>query len=1379
MLKWAIEQIQSNQKVRQLLEPLLMAFKDGVKDEQQVKNRDEIIDYILFQLFPSRQHVLTEFACSISVQSLKLRAKMYQYITERIPSFQKTKSHLKILIIDAVRYGHLDLLKTIQQKNGNSLFNFEDLYNDATSTGNLEILKYLLELNPQNENGRILLTILNNAVDNRHLHIIEYHIQNHNLQLPFSTIQKAIDKGNIDILKCLLKSQNRGCTIESVFNTISRNRTDLFNVLVDYIPTFQDQFNLEEIIEMSLINNRWQVLEIVKTKFGVGLSSNLSNVILGDTSTLKYLYHNRIDDSSLEHLLVSSAIPMESIESIEMIDAEHPNILKSLKVFNINELKPSMQTIQYLLSRMDKPKYKTLFKKAISIGRLDVADYLYQKLPLSHLGTDHIYQKKVLCQLVQLSRFVSDQKCLQTLKWVFERFDHSQPTVGMRLKENKNMLQEVFEHAVAHRNLPIIQYIWDTFGGDSTSIVKVNGYMIPSTVSRSDSNLKWLFMHFDSIPSSSYSIGQFGIDFKEAARLGHLSTIKWLVENDYHNRFLSSKFEQQSLDLTNKLVLETSRYLFENGVIDAPSSLNQSLITLSKNLMLNRSIDEILLFHDMGIPLLPLSCFHSGSSIEHSSVVRLIYFSDPTIQMDLCSVGEYYSLDINIAKIDTIMINNNSSREELFSRLFRNVIIRRYGQLKDNIDQLSRYGYIDQIKKVVEYQEQVVYSKYRWASDKDRDIPYTPHLVTVIKCVVRDGYFDYIQEIWNRLSSRLPEVSHAIIRYAVYYNQFKIFKWAADQAKDKVNDTLFKAIKDGIKDEKHLKNRDEIIDYLPFETFPNVFDTWPTKVTLQSSNLQARVYRYLASNLSSSQPNLKTLLEKHLRNLLVSIVRYGDIDLFKTIQQNQGKGLFNFEHLMCEATSSGNLEMLKHLIQTNPSKDKIPSSVLDKAVDKGHLHIVKFITNHGSHCTLDTIQIAIENGNIDILVYLLQSENEGCSFQSVCHIIDENRTDLFKALVDYLPLKYQSIFNEKDIVKRALLKGRLEVLEIIKMKFGVGLPRILTGNHTNNNILQYVYQNRIDDSSVEHLLISNAIPMDLLESIKMIDADHPHLLKKFNIKWSVGFGKISIPFYSNDTIFNQGQTLSDLIRSTKQTNDNVCVEIFEWLTQRFTNDILQRKEQLQLVFESTSSYRSLTVIQYLRGKFQGTVQVTSRMISLSINAKRPSHLIWLFSQINLNVYLCQPQFKKDFNQMAQLGYLEALKWIVENGHHQSISKTDEISLYFTHESARKTTRYLFENGFKIKNSQVPKKFIRYSIDLDPDLFLLLIDMGIPLFPLIGGFQFSLEQACIVRLLYYNNQITDDNMNIYRDNIKNNNQFPIDLLSSFKSGFIVSSQSTQN
>ncbi|EGG24258.1 hypothetical protein DFA_06408 [Cavenderia fasciculata] len=87
--------------------------------------------------------------------------------------------------------------------------------------------------------------------------------------------------------------------------------------------------------------------------------------------------------------------------------------------------------------------------------------------------------------------------------------------------------------------------------------------------------------------------------------------------------------------------------------------------------------------------------------------------------------------------------NSNNSQQrstELFSRILNHVIIRRcskmsysWEELKDNIDQLSRYGYIDQIKRVVEYQEQVVYSKYRWTSDKDRDIPYTPHLVTVIK----------------------------------------------------------------------------------------------------------------------------------------------------------------------------------------------------------------------------------------------------------------------------------------------------------------------------------------------------------------------------------------------------------------------------------------------------------------------------------------------------------------------------------------------------------------------------------------------------------------------------------------------------------------------
>ncbi|EGG16873.1 hypothetical protein DFA_07853 [Cavenderia fasciculata] len=740
------------------------------------------------------------------------------------------------------------------------------------------------------------------------------------------------------------------------------------------------------------------------------------------------------------------------------------------------------------------------------------------------------------------------------------------------------------------------------------------------------------------------------------------------------------------------------------------------------------------------------------------------------------------------------MNNNNNHQQELFPRLFKNVIIQRcifyhlkevcnihnkkthnnyidrvtfkrtsekdkngplkvyrWNELKDNIDQLSRHGYVDQIKKIIAYQEQVVYPKYRWTKQGD-DIPYTPHYMTIINFIVRDGHFDYIQEIWKRLSRHLPEIPYSIIWYAVYYNQTKIFKWAMEQSKEEeykvVNDSidmssLFKPIKYGIQVEKQLNNRDEIIDYLPFETFSNLAEIWPTSITIQSSDLRSRVYKYISLNLAKNK-RLETLLSR----LIINAVQLGDNDLFKTIQKNHHysahNDLFNFQELMCEAASTGNLVALKNLIETNTNIFKnIMIKVLDKAVGKGHLHIVKFLVpEYVSFCTQTTIQMAIENGNIEMVIYLLGNKNQGFSNNTIYYTIDHNRTDLCKVLLAANSI-FRNPFDIEDIARRSLQQDRKEIFEIIKARLKIGLPKGLKNfKFRNNDILEYVYRIKKeegDESSVEYLLFSNAIPMNLQESIEMIDRDYPHFLKN-SIEIKIDDQKPSLETIQFLLARMDKPNYDNLFERAIRMDDDTCLKILDFMYQRFGETSILQINKIQNVFKSAAVNRGVSVLQYLWDRFQSNLTVTVQMISLAIKPKQ-HNLIWLFSHVqdmdpSSSSYFSGKTFNFDFKEMARLGYLSTIKWIVENGHHRSIPKLQiqPTSLDLGNKSVIETTRLLFENGII---DAVPLSQRPYSKRLDPDLFLLLIDMGVSLSPLIKYYRYSFEHSGILRLIYFN------------------------------------------
>ncbi|EGG22812.1 hypothetical protein DFA_04942 [Cavenderia fasciculata] len=811
--------------------------------------------------------------------------------------------------------------------------------------------------------------------------------------------------------------------------------------------------------------------------------------------------------------------------------------------------------------------------------------------------------------------------------------------------------------------------------------------------------------------------------------------------------------------------------------------------------------------------------------------------------------------------------NNNNNKivdqQKRTSEKEKNVPLKvyRWKELKDNLDQLSRHGYIDQIKKIVAYQEQVVCSKYRWTKQGDEQIPYTPHYMTIINYIVRDGHFDYIQEIWNRLARHFPEIPHSIIWYAVYYNQTKIFKWAIEQSKEeKVNDYIdmsrfFEPIKYGIKVEKQLNNRDEIIDCLPFESFSNLEENWPTgTVTIQSSDLRYRLYQYLSLNLAKNTQLKETLLSR----LIVNAMQLGDNDLFKTIQQNHynsHRGLFNFEELVYSAASTGNLVALKYLIGTNISVmqkikalvldkgavkifEKIRFGVLDKAVSNGHLHIAKYLrTEHVPYCTETTIQMAIENGNIDMVTYVLENAKEFCTYHTVYYTIDHNRTDLFKLLVDHCST-FNRRFDLHAIVRRSLDHGRWEVLEIMKTRFGIGLPKSLKNfKFRNNDILKYVYQNRKKDdnnnnnneeSTVEYLLVANAIPMNLIESIEMIDQDYTHLLKNMKdvkmddqkpsletiqflvarmdqpnynnlFESAIRFGRLDLVNYLFPLIHSQCIPLSNLIEYTR-VDDHTCLKTLDFMYQRFGETALLQSNKIQKVFRTAAINRGVSVLEYLWDRFQSKLTVTAQMISLAIKPKQ-DNLIWLLSHVNQfysspsssssssssslsSSYFSTKTFELDFKEMARLGYLSTIKWIVENGYHRSIAKfLIQRTTDLGKKSVIETTRYLWENG--IIFDSIPLEEKPFSKHLDPDLILLLIDMGVSLLPLIKYYRYSFEHSGILRLIYFNYTNINNSAitrNVYdpalisllSTNIQNiaksmalKNQFLTKLLSTFK------------
>ncbi|EGG24142.1 hypothetical protein DFA_06286 [Cavenderia fasciculata] len=97
--------------------------------------------------------------------------------------------------------------------------------------------------------------------------------------------------------------------------------------------------------------------------------------------------------------------------------------------------------------------------------------------------------------------------------------------------------------------------------------------------------------------------------------------------------------------------------------------------------------------------------------------------------------------------------------------------------------------------------------------------------------------------------------------------------------------------------------------------------------------------------------------------------------------------------LFRDVASTGNLEMLKYLIKTNPRQRKtLESHILTRAIVNGSLHFVQFLIQHILYCSKTTLHTAIESGNLEIYRY------PECLIESVNYTIDHNRIDLFKEL---------------------------------------------------------------------------------------------------------------------------------------------------------------------------------------------------------------------------------------------------------------------------------------------------------------------------------------------------------------------------------------------
>ncbi|KAI8847770.1 hypothetical protein BC829DRAFT_395513 [Chytridium lagenaria] len=140
---------------------------------------------------------------------------------------------------------------------------------------------------------------------------------------------------------------------------------------------------------------------------------------------------------------------------------------------------------------------------------------------------------------------------------------------------------------------------------------------------------------------------------------------------------------------------------------------------------------------------------------------------------------------------------------------------------------------------------------------------------------------------------------------------------------------------------------------------------------------------------------------------------------------------FQKEAMVCidDASAEGRLDIITLLHRGMKGRDVSPwGSIMDKASERGHLRIVRFLHIEGGTCTTFAMDKAAENGHLDVVKFLYENRQEGCTPIAMWTALSRGHVGVVKFLCE---AKGMDVCIGDEDVAVAAQRGYVDLVEFL------------------------------------------------------------------------------------------------------------------------------------------------------------------------------------------------------------------------------------------------------------------------------------------------------------------------------------------------------------
>ncbi|KAF0714645.1 Aste57867_3767 [Aphanomyces stellatus] len=199
-------------------------------------------------------------------------------------------------------------------------------------------------------------------------------------------------------------------------------------------------------------------------------------------------------------------------------------------------------------------------------------------------------------------------------------------------------------------------------------------------------------------------------------------------------------------------------------------------------------------------------------------------------------------------------------------------------------------------------------------------------------------------------------------------------------------------------------------------------------------------------------------------NGLASAVRQEHVKVVEWLVQHVTTG-----PAMQVAADEGNLKLLILLHEQTPSDYNRGLINLDKAAANGHLAVLEYLHAHGATCTPKAMDVAIDNGHMEVVRWLCANQTEGCAANTLQLAADRGDLKL-------LALLHPPTGNCLDCINmdKAAANGYQDVVQYLHVHGGTCSTDAIDFATENDHldVVQWLCENRTEGCTIKALQVA-------------------------------------------------------------------------------------------------------------------------------------------------------------------------------------------------------------------------------------------------------------------------------------------------------------------